>query len=162
VAVSPSDVRPSDLSIVCPEESDTLAVAGRLAAEVRPGDVIVLSGGLGAGKTRFAGGLAAGLGVEERVVSPSFVLMREYRSGFLPFVHVDVYRLGSINEFDDLEAEERAADGVLVIEWGDAVSPALPPDVLTVGFEVAEDGARTLSFHPAGSWCDRDLARVVR
>src|SRR5690606_28836244 len=68
-----------ELSVVCPAEAATVAVAGRLAAEVRPGDVIVLKGALGSGKTRFAGGLAAGLGVEETVVSPSFVLMREYR-----------------------------------------------------------------------------------
>ena len=149
------------LSVVCPGEADTVAVAGRLAAEVRPGDVIVLKGGLGSGKTRFAGGLAAGLGVEEPVVSPSFILMREYRSGFLPFVHVDVYRLGSIHEFDDLDVFERAADGVLVIEWGDAVSAALPPDVLVVEFEVGEDGARTLRFAPRGEWCRRDLSRVV-
>jgi tRNA threonylcarbamoyladenosine biosynthesis protein TsaE len=150
-----------ELSVVCPEEADTMAVAGRLAAEVRPGDVIVLAGSLGAGKTRFAGGLAAGLGVEEQVVSPSFILMREYRSGFLPFVHVDVYRLGSINEFEDLDVYERAADGVLVIEWGDAVGSALPPDVLTVRFEVSDDGARTLTFAPSGDWRERDLGRVV-
>lgn len=150
-----------ELNVVCPEEADTLAVAGRLAAEVRPGDVIVLAGSLGAGKTCFAGGLAAGLGVEEQVVSPSFILMREYRSGFLPFVHVDVYRLGSINEFEDLDVYERAADGVLVIEWGDAVGSALPPDVLTVQFEVSDDGARTLTFAPSGDWRQRDLGRVV-
>lgn len=150
-----------DLTVVCPDEADTVAVAGRLAAEVRPGDVIVLVGGLGSGKTRFAGGLAAGLGVEERVVSPSFVLMREYRSGFLPVVHVDVYRLGSVNEFDDLDALERAGEGVLVIEWGDAVASALPPEALTVDFEVGEDGARTLRFSPEGSWRQRDLRRVL-
>lgn len=150
-----------DLTVVCPNEAATVAVAGRLAAEVRPGDVITLVGPLGAGKTRFAGGLAAGLGVEERVVSPSFVLMREYRSGFLPVVHVDVYRLGSINEFDDLEVFERAADGVLVIEWGEAVSAMLPPDHLAVTFEPDPNGARTLHFAPSGTWSDRDLGRVV-
>lgn len=150
------------VTVTCPEEADTLAVAGRLAAEVRPGDVIVLSGSLGSGKTRFAGGLAAGLGVEEQVVSPSFVIMREYRSGFLPFVHVDVYRLGSVNEFGDLEVEERASEGVLVIEWGDAVAPMLPRDVLTVELEVDDDGARTISFNPAGSWCNRNLERLAQ
>lgn len=150
-----------ELRISCPEEADTMAVAGRLAAEVRPGDVIVLAGGLGAGKTRFAGGLAAGLGVEETVVSPTFILTREYRSGFLPFIHADIYRLGSINEFEDLDLYERAADGVLVIEWGDAVASALPPDVLTVDFQIEESGARVLHFHPAGDWCDRDLSRVM-
>lgn len=146
---------------MCPHEADTVAVAGRLAAEVRPGDVIVLKGGLGSGKTRFAGGLAGALGVEENVVSPSFILMREYRNGFLPVIHVDVYRLGSIHEFDDLDVFERSADGVLVIEWGEAVATALPPDLLTVEIDVDEDGSRVLHFLPAGEWCRRDLARVV-
>lgn len=139
-----------------------MAAAARLAAEVRPGDVVVLKGGLGAGKTRFVSGLAAGLGVEEQVVSPTFILMREYRSGFLPVVHVDVYRLGSINEFDDLDVFERAAEGVLVIEWGDAVMAALPPDVLVVEFEVGSNEERTLRLRPSGSWRHRDLGRVVR
>lgn len=139
-----------------------MAVAARLAAEVRPGDVVLLKGGLGAGKTRFVSGLAAGLGVEEQVVSPTFILMREYRSGFLPVVHVDVYRLSSINEFDDLDVFERAAEGVLVIEWGDAVMAALPPDVLVVEFEVGSDEERTLRLRPSGSWRHRDLGRVVR
>lgn len=150
-----------DVTVVCAEEADTLAVAGRLAAEVRPGDVIALVGGLGAGKTRFAGGLAAGLGVQEQVVSPSFVLMREYRSGFLPVIHVDTYRLGSIHEFEDLDVFERAADGVLVVEWGDAVASSLPEDVLTVVFDVHDDETRTLHLAPSGSWTDRDLSRVT-
>lgn len=150
------------VTVVCPEEADTIAVAGRLAAEVRPGDVIVLKGGLGSGKTRFVSGLATGLGVEERVVSPSFILMREYRSGFLPVIHVDVYRLGSINEFDDLDVFERSADGVLVIEWGDAVVPALPSDLLTVEFEVGENDQRILHFIPSGTWARRDLSRIAR
>lgn len=150
------------MSVVCPEEADTLAVAGRLAAEVRPGDVVVLAGPLGSGKTRFAGGLAAGLGVQEQVVSPTFVLMREYTSGFIPFVHVDVYRLSSINEFDDLEVFERAADGVVVIEWGDAVAPTLPSDHLVVRIDVGADESRIIGFHPSGTWKTRDLSRVDR
>ena len=149
-----------ELTIVSSEEAETQSLAGRLAAEVRRGDVIVLAGPLGSGKTRFAAGLAAGLGVQERVVSPSFVLMREYGSGFLPFVHVDVYRLSSMNEFEDLEVYERASDGVLVIEWGDVVSATLPADHLLVQLDVGDDGTRTIGFLPAGSWTERDLSRM--
>lgn len=146
----------------CPTETDTRALAGRLAALLRPGDVVLLAGGLGSGKTLFTGGLAAGLGVEEQVVSPSFVLVRQYHTGFMPVIHVDVYRLGTLNEFDDLDVFERAADGVLVIEWGDAVVSALPSDLLIVEFDVDENETRTLRFLPTGRWAQRDFSRVVR
>lgn len=148
-------------SVICPHEADTRAFAGRLASELRPGDVVLLAGGLGSGKTVFTGGLAAGLGVDEQVVSPSFVLVREYRSGFMPVIHADVYRLGTLNEFDDLDVFEMARDGVLVIEWGDAVEPALPDDHLRVEFEVGDDETRVLTLVPAGSWSERNLEAVV-
>jgi tRNA threonylcarbamoyladenosine biosynthesis protein TsaE len=144
------------IEVVCAGADDTEALGGRLASSLRPGDIVVLAGGLGAGKTLFTRGIATGLGVEEPVVSPSFVLVREYRSGFMPVVHVDVYRLGSINEFDDLDVLEMANEGVLVIEWGEAVDPALPRDHLRVEFEVA-DQSRTIRFVPEGSWSRRDL-----
>ena len=149
------------IEISCPTEADTRAVAAKLAASLRPGDVILLAGGLGVGKTLFTSGLATGLGVEEQVLSPSFVLVRQYRSGFLPLVHVDVYRLSSINEFEDLEALELAADGVLVIEWGDALEGEIPEDHLRIDFVVGEDGTRLLRLRPEGSWAQRDLGLVA-
>ena len=149
------------IEILCRTESDTRAVAAKLAATLRPGDIILLTGGLGVGKTLFTSGLAAGLGVEEQVLSPSFVLVRQYRSGFLPLVHVDVYRLGSINEFEDLETLDLAADGVLVIEWGDALEGEIPEDYLRIDFVVQEDGARLLRLLPGGSWRERDLGLVA-
>ena len=149
------------IEVRCPTEADTVALGARLAPLVRPGDVIVLSGDLGAGKTRFVGGLADGLGVEEQVVSPSFILARRYDTGFLPLIHADVYRLDTINEFDDLDLLDTAADGVLVIEWGDAVEPVLPEDHLRVEFEVEEDQTRILRLVPSGSWESRDLAEVA-
>lgn len=145
----------------CPTEADTRAFASRFASVLRPGDVVLLSGGLGVGKTLFTGGLATGLGVEETVVSPSFVLVRQYLSGFLPIIHVDVYRLGSINEFEDLDVFEMAAEGVLVIEWGDAVKAALPAAHLLVEFEVEDDETRVLRLVPHGDWNDRDLRAVT-
>ncbi len=149
------------IEVRCPTETDTRALAGRLAALLRPGDVVLLAGGLGSGKTLFTGGLAAGLGVEEQVVSPSFVLVRQYHSGFMPVIHVDVYRLGTLNEFDDLDVFEMAREGVLVIEWGDAVEPALPEDHLRIDFEVEDGQTRVLRLAPSGSWAGRDLRSVT-
>ncbi len=149
------------IEVRCQTEDDTRAFAARLASVLRPGDTLVLAGGLGVGKTLFTGGLATGLGVEEEVLSPSFVLVRRYDSGFLPFVHADVYRLGSVNEFDDLDVFEMSAGGVLVIEWGDAVESALPADHLRVEFSVEEDEARVLRLIPSGDWVGRNLAGVT-
>jgi len=149
------------IEVRCPTEVDTQAVGRKLAPTLRPGDIVLLAGGLGVGKTLFAAGLAAGLGVEEQVLSPSFVLVREYRTGFLPVVHVDVYRLGSLNEFDDLEVLDLAADGVLVIEWGDALEGAIPEDHLRIDFVVEEDGTRVLRMVPSGKWTRRDLGLVA-
>jgi tRNA threonylcarbamoyladenosine biosynthesis protein TsaE len=122
------------IEVVCATADETEALGARVASGLRPGDVLVLSGPLGAGKTLFARGIATGLGVDEPVVSPSFVLVRQYMSGFMPVTHADVYRLGSINEFDDLDVLELSKEGLLVIEWGEAVESALPRDHLRIEF----------------------------
>ncbi|GIU91257.1 MAG: tRNA (adenosine(37)-N6)-threonylcarbamoyltransferase complex ATPase subunit type 1 TsaE [Acidimicrobiia bacterium] len=148
------------IELRCPTEMETRAVGRRLASLCRPGDVLSLVGPLGAGKTTFVGGLADGLGIEEPVTSPTFILMRTYRSGFLPLVHVDVYRLTSLAEFDDLGVFEEAEEGVLVVEWGDAVSPALPRNHLRVEIDV--DGTeRRIRLLPAGDWRERTLEELV-
>lgn len=149
------------IEVRCATPDETEALGGRIASSLRPGDIVVLAGGLGAGKTLFTKGLATGLGVEEPVVSPSFVLVREYKSGFMPLVHADVYRLNSINEFDDLDVLEMSQDGVLVIEWGGAVESALPLDHLRIEFEVEHDEARTLRFRSEGSWAMRELDNLT-
>lgn len=146
--------------VECATEADTRAVGRRLAALCRPGDVVVLNGTLGAGKTAFAGGLGDGLGVDEQVTSPTFVLMRSYRSGFLPLVHVDAYRLSSVGEFEDLAAIEDGEDGVVVVEWGEAVATALPNDRLEVELVGSGEGPRLLKFSPRGSWSTRQLSEV--
>ena len=139
----------------CPRPDDTADLGARLAALLRPGDVVVLAGPLGAGKTLFTSGIAAGLGVEEPVTSPSFILTREYSSGFLPLIHADIYRLSTRNEFDDLDLLSQSSQGALVIEWGDVVEPILPPDHLRVNFEVDDDEARHITLVPSGSWRNR-------
>lgn len=148
------------MTITTESDGSTRDVGRRLASLLRPGDVLELVGPMGAGKTVFVSGLAEGLGVEEQVTSPTFIIMRSYRSGFLPLVHVDAYRLGSFGEFDDLAVFEEAVDGVLVIEWGDIVAAGLPTDRLTVHFTRGDESTRTLRFNPAGGWIERPLEEV--
>lgn len=118
--------------VVTRSTSETLALAGAVARLLQPGDVVSLVGDLGTGKTVFARGVARALGVTEAVVSPSFTIVREY-DGRVPLVHVDVYRVGTIQELYDLGFEEVIRDdGVTLIEWGDVVDPVLPRERLDV------------------------------
>lgn len=150
--------------IITKDAAETMQVGRRLAALVRPGDVITLSGSLGAGKTTFAAGFGEGLGIDEPVTSPSFVLVRSYSSGFTPLVHVDAYRLTSLGEFADLDVLDEAAEGVLLIEWGDAVVGVLPEDHLRIHIDVDldDDETRTITFHPNGGWNQRPLEEVIQ
>jgi len=148
------------LTLFCPTEADTRALGRRLASLLRAGDVVLLAGDLGAGKTVFASGIAEGLGVAERVVSPSFVLARRYE-GLIGLVHADLYRVGSSAEVEDLDLLDAAADGVLVVEWGEAAARCFPDDHLLVRLEVDEEGARTITLHRRGSWQGRPLEEVA-
>lgn len=105
-----------------------------LARLLRPGDVVVLSGDLGAGKTTLAQGIGVGLGVRGRVTSPTFVIARVHpsRVGGPPLVHVDAYRLGSLAEVDDLDLDASLAESVTVVEWGEGLVEDLAPDRLEV------------------------------
>ena len=148
------------IEVRCPTESDTRAVGRRLASLLRAGDVVLLAGDLGAGKTVFAGGVGEGLGVDDPVVSPTFVIVRHYR-GLMPMIHADMYRLGSSAEVEDLDLVLDAADGVLLVEWGDAVEQAFGDDVLLVRFAVEETGERVLKIIPRGRWLGRPIVQVA-
>ena len=141
--------------------AETLALGRRLASILGPGDVLLLGGRLGTGKTLLTSGIAEGLGVPDQVASPTFVIARIYRDGFLPLVHADVYRLGSILEFEDLDLEETAAGGVLVIEWGEAIEDAVSPDRLVIEIDIDGATGRVFRFIPHGSWASRALEEVV-
>ena len=141
--------------------SETLALGQRLASILQPGDIVLLNGRLGTGKTLLASGIAEGLGITAQVSSPSFILARRYDDGFLPLVHADVYRLGSIAEFDDLELIEDAGDGVRIIEWGEAIAQALDEDHLEIRITIDGENERTFVLDPHGSWVDRSLEAVA-
>jgi tRNA threonylcarbamoyladenosine biosynthesis protein TsaE len=136
---------------------DTRALGAELAAFVRHGDLVLLEGGLGTGKTAFVQGLARGLGVEEPVTSPAFVLMHVY-AGRVPLNHLDVYRLDRLQELIDLGiAELLDDDAVTVIEWGDVVQPALPSDFLAVRMDPGDsEDERVVTIRAVGpSWPGR-------
>lgn len=137
---------------------ETLDIGRRLAPLLRPNDVLLVDGRLGAGKTLFISGVAEGLGVGEQVTSPSFVIVHEYE-GFMRIIHADMYRLASIAEFDDLELPSLARDGLLVVEWGGVVASALP-DHLRVSIGVSGETTRTIELTPVGSWTSRPLQEL--
>ncbi len=139
----------------------TKMLAAALAELARPGDLILLAGDLGAGKTAFTQGFGAALGVEDRITSPTFTLVNNY-AGRLELNHLDVYRLEALVEVLDLGVPEMLDDGgVTVIEWGDAVAPALPADYLQVSFSFCDDvdDDRIIELVPVGSrWQARTRA----
>jgi tRNA threonylcarbamoyladenosine biosynthesis protein TsaE len=131
-------------TITTQSEHETAAVGRELAARLSAGDVVLLYGDLGAGKTAFVRGLAEGLGVPPREVSsPTFTLVQEYRGGRVLLVHVDLYRLDDSREIDDLGLDEIAAGAVLTIEWADKL-PNGWPGATEVRFEHAGEDQRRI------------------
>jgi tRNA threonylcarbamoyladenosine biosynthesis protein TsaE len=130
-------------------ERETAALGRELGATLSAGDVVLLVGDLGAGKTAFVRGLAEGLGVDrDEVSSPTFTLMQEYRGGRLPLFHVDLYRLDDPREIEDLGLDEIAEDGVLAIEWAEKLSTP-PPAAVRVTLAHAGDAERLVTVHLA-------------
>ena len=137
----------------------TRALGAAVASLAHPGDLILLAGDLGAGKTAFAQGFARGLGITDQVVSPTFTLARQYEGTALRMNHVDVYRLDHLQEAVDLGLSELIDDdgGVTLIEWGDVVIPTLPPDFLEVRLAYGfSDDERLVSMNSVGTrWSAR-------
>ena len=126
--------------------AETEAAGAALAAHLRPGSVVALYGGLGMGKTAFVRGLAAGLGIQAEVSSPTFALVHDY-GGSPPLIHFDMYRISGWEDlyttgfFDYLEQ-----DGVLYIEWSENIEGALPAGAITLTLERVDDDTRQLTI----------------
>lgn len=139
----------------------TKELGAALAELARPGDVVLLSGELGAGKTALVQGLGRGLGITEPITSPTFMLARQHGGGRLLLHHLDVYRLEQMQEVFDIGLPELLDEGgVTVIEWGDAIAPALPADYLEVRLRFgAGDDDRIIEVEPIGPrWSARTRA----
>jgi len=137
----------------------------RLAAVLRPGDLVVLDGPLGAGKTVLAQGIGTGLGVRGEVTSPTFVIARVHppdpaRGGRVPLVHVDAYRLGGVADVDDLDLDASLDDSVTVVEWGQGLVEQLADSHLRVRIERRDDDTRVVELCPRGTDWDGRLDSV--
>jgi len=141
-----------------PTLADTQAFGRELAGVLRAGDLVVLSGPLGAGKTALTQGIGAGLGVRGPVTSPTFVLARVHRGGRLPLVHVDAYRLASVADVDDLDLDATAEEAVTVVEWGHGLVEQLADEHLVVELDRRDDDVRTARLVPVGAGWERRLA----
>jgi tRNA threonylcarbamoyladenosine biosynthesis protein TsaE len=142
----------------CATAEDTIAAGEAFAETLSSGDIVLLSGTLGAGKTTFVKGVAIGLGVSERITSPTFTMVREHRCsndlGIETLLHSDVYRVDSLDEVLDLALGELVEDAaVALVEWGELAASVFGRDVMTIDFRVEVDDARILTV-------DGDLARA--
>ena len=150
------------LATTSPEQTGELARC--VAALVDPGDVLLLVGELGAGKTTFAKAFGRALGVDDPMTSPTFTLAREYQ-GRLRLFHLDVYRLEHLSEVMDLDLPDLLdAGGVVLVEWGDAIAPALPADYLEIRLTFgAGDDDRTIRLRSVGPrWTARETTLADR
>ena len=140
-----------------PEETE--AVGRKLAAQLQPGDVLAYYGDLGAGKTAFTRGLAAGLGVTEQVTSPTYTIVNEYLSGRLPLFHFDMYRLGSADELFDIGWEDYLArGGICAVEWSENVEEALDGALrITITKDSADETVRTITIEGGARFANLGL-----
>ena len=143
------------ITVTSPEA--TMAIGAKLGQLVQPGDLILLDGDLGAGKTTFTKGLAKSLGIPNTVKSPTFTLIREYRQGRLPLYHMDVYRLED-GGAEDLGLDEYFdGDGVSVVEWSQFIADLLPTTYLRIAIsrDTDADDQRVITFKPIGEHYQR-------
>ena len=134
------------IEIISASAQQTCETARLIGEKLREGDILALSGELGSGKTCFTGGLARGLGVDEkyRITSPTFTLINEYPAR-CKLYHFDVYRLKDYSEFEDLGYEEYfSGNGVAVIEWAEKINQILPADTLFINFEYLDENKRRI------------------
>ena len=142
------------VEILCRDEEQTRQFAKALATIFRRGDVIVLSGELGAGKTKFVEGFLEYFGLENEISSPTFTIVNEYKNDNVNIYHFDVYRLEDSSEFYEIGGEEYFSSGICLIEWGEIIEDALPKDYIHIIFEkdINDENKRILNIQANGNY----------
>lgn len=146
------------VSVELPAPEDAVRFGRSLGRVLEAGDLVLLAGPLGAGKTTLARGVAEGMGVSGRVSSPTFVLARVHPAGEsgVSLVHVDAYRLGGdLSQLDDLDLDTELDHAAVLVEWGEGVADRLSDDHLVVRLERRNDDVRVATLEPHGSWAGR-------
>ncbi len=148
--MGPPTTMTTELEMVSRSNDETHAFGVRLGQHAKPGDIFLLTGELGAGKTTLTQGIAQGLDVAERPRSPTFVMATEHH-GRLPLYHLDLYRIDHVAELDELGLEEYLSqDGVTVVEWADQAPQAFPADCLWISLEPMDEDTRRITLTAAG------------
>lgn len=139
-------------SLICKNENETREFAKNLASILKKGDVIVLSGELGAGKTKFVEGILEHFNLQEEISSPTFTIVNEYKNDEINIYHFDLYRLSDIYEFENIGGEEYFNKGICIFEWGELIEDILPNDYIKIKFERIgnEDNYRKLNIETFG------------
>lgn len=134
-------------------EQDTIEFATKIASKLKSKDIIVLSGELGSGKTKFVQGILKYFGLENEISSPTFTIVNEYHTSNFPIYHFDVYRLEDTNEFYEIGGEEYFEKGICLIEWGEMIEPILPPNYFKITFHKSsnEEDLRILEVEVFGN-----------
>lgn len=139
-------------SLICKNENETRKFSKNLASILKKGDVIVLSGELGAGKTKFVEGILEYFNLQDEISSPTFTIVNEYKNDQINIYHFDLYRLSDIYEFENIGGEEYFNKGVCIFEWGELIEDILPNDYIKINFERIgnEENYRNLNIETFG------------
>ena len=147
-------------NFIAKSENDTKNFAKKLASKLKPKDVIVLTGELGSGKTKFVEGFLSYYGLENEISSPTFTIVNEYNKDGINIYHFDVYRLEDSSEFYEIGGEEYFENGICLIEWGELIKDALPKDYIHIVFK-KDDNDENLRILEISSIKDLNLEQII-
>lgn len=150
------------MKLVSHSENETKEIAKKIAKELKNGDVIILSGDLGSGKTKFTEGFLSYYGLESEISSPTFTIVNEYKKGDINIYHFDVYRIEELDEFYAIGGEEYFAKGICVIEWGEIIEQIVPKEHIKITFErnFENENVRTLNIEAYGKRYEEIISKL--